>query len=111
MSSDPLYMVTLDVLGFKNLIEERPLADIVKMYRELIKIGTPIKFRLNKESPKAKDSFKEDTVLKHTVFSDSMIIWTEPTKSNINYFNYSFPFITGNYTQLCKSTILKIGHP
>ena len=107
MSIKQLYIVTFDILGFKSLIEEHPLVNIVKMYRDLIKIGTPIKFRSTKESSKAKDSFTEDIVLKHTVFSDSMIIWTEPTKSNINYFIYLLSLLMGN--SILKQLPLRFG--
>ena len=107
MSIKQLYIVTFDILGFKSLIEEHPLVNIVKMYRDLIKIGTPIKFRSTKESSKANDSFTEDIVLKHTVFSDSMIIWTEPTKSNINYFIYLLSLLMGN--SILKQLPLRFG--
>ena len=88
MSRRPQYIVTLDVLGFKHLINTRPLDEIVEMYKDLIDVGTPIKFSISGESSKTTNLVAEDIIIEHTVFSDSMIIWTEPTKSNITYFGY-----------------------
>jgi len=107
MSIKPLYIVTLDVLGFKHLIDKRPLDEIVKMYKDLIEIGTPIKFRISKESSKTNNSATEDIILEHTVFSDSMIIWTEPTKNNINYFGYFLSLLVGH--SIVKQLPLRFG--
>jgi hypothetical protein len=107
MSIQPLYIATLDVLGFKNLIDKRPLDEIVKMYQELLEIGTPIKFSVSKESSNANNSITEDMFLMHTVFSDSMIIWTEPTKNNINYFVYFLSLLMGH--SILKQLPLRFG--
>lgn len=100
MSIKPLYIVTLDVLGFKHLIDKRPLDEIVKMYKGLIEIGTPRNFSISEESSKTNNSFREDVVLEHAVFSDSMIIWTEPTERNINYFGYLLSLLVGRSIEI-----------
>jgi hypothetical protein len=90
MSINP-YIVMLDVLGFKNLVNSNPLDKIIEMYQDLIKESKPVRF----------DTSSGPIILDYTVFSDSIIIWTEPTKDNINYLCYFLSSLIGYSIKKC----------
>ena len=44
MSIKQRYIIMLDVLGFKNLVNSTPLDEIINMYLNLIKESEPVRF-------------------------------------------------------------------
>ena len=69
------YIAFLDILGFKDLVENNSLDDVVRIYKESLKEATELAMEHWEEEEYTNDGLK----LNVSIMSDSILFWSEST--------------------------------
>ena len=86
------YIAFLDILGFKDLVENNSLDDVVRIYKESLKEATELAMEHWEEEEYKNDGLK----LNVSIMSDSILFWNNPLfceSINFNYFLFPVLFI------------------
>lgn len=80
------YIAFLDILGFKELVENNSLSNLTKIYRDVIKKTYALSFGVFEKADVSADV--PDASVKSVIISDSIILWTEKDNST-SFFSIS----------------------